>query len=172
MSRLRLNARPSFFGGEKKKNPPTTHMACFWRGLIECLTPHERQHIFKGATTSPERFVQWLVSRNTSTHGITVNGAALSAKEIEENIEAVRSYDGRVHAGYLCSTSDPFLLLFAFVMRVTIEHQFMGHTIRYFHPHASRTVRIASNSGHLWFAGTTPPKPRGIAAPPHRAESR
>lgn len=125
-------------------------MACFWNGLLATLTPHERTHIFRGTPASPAALARWLKSRNTSTHGVTVNGEALSAKAIEENLEAVRCYHGRVHEGYLCSTADPFLLLFAFVMRVTVEHQYMGHLIRYHYPSATRTVRLASNSGHLW----------------------
>ena len=128
-------------------------MTCFWDGILAGLTADEKKQVRAGRPggTPARALAEYLKSVNTVTQGTKVNGRTLTAKEMQENVEWVRSYNSAsTGAGYFCSTSDPFLILSAHVFKVSIDHSYNGSRVLYSPARPTRTIRLASNRNHLW----------------------
>ena len=75
---------------------------------------------------SPLNIIKFLKSNNRKTENVEWQCTELTKKQLAENVNAVRAYKYKsklIMDGYLCSTFDPFLFLFAELMEVTIEHE-------------------------------------------------
>jgi len=123
-------------------------MTCFWDAITSRLTAEERQ---LAGVTSATSLAAYLKGVNTRTPEITWNDESLTPQQMGENMERVRSLDvGGIGGGYDCSTCDPFLFLVAYVFDVDIDHNYMGHVMRYRNTRsAKRTLHFSSNSGHF-----------------------
>ena len=116
-----------------------------WKGLWTCLTPRQRHRVGHNLVQLP----QYLKRRNRVVMECRVNGEVLTPKQMKENLEAVREYDLRtVSHGYLCSCCDPFLILFCAEFHINLEHEYMGHMIRY-DVGGPVTHRVKSNRRHF-----------------------
>lgn len=118
-------------------------MACFWKGLIKALN----------LSTNPTQFVNLLQKNAIKTPNITWNGNKLSNKELEENLEWVKSFNSdRTYDGYFCSTCDPFLLLVCELYGVNIDHQYDGHLIKYRNlKNNLQILKFGSTRSHFYF---------------------
>ena len=100
-------------------------MTCFWNGILSSLINDDFNKI--GVDTKPniKLFIELLKQKNAPTDNILWQNYKLTPKQIEENMEHIKSFDiNTINSGYFCSTCDPFLLLIASVFKVNIEHKY------------------------------------------------
>ncbi len=120
-------------------------MTCFWDGLINGLD----KNIPKPTVTS---FIQHLKNNNTLCYSVNCNGYILSIKFLYECKEAINNYNiNDSNNGYLCSTCDPFLILYSQLYNVNINHKYNGIDILYNNYDSKKTIYFESNLGHFWF---------------------
>ena len=124
-------------------------MSCFWDALIHRLSEYNR--IPRPIT--PFELANFLKSKNRKTCGVLGQGEQLSKKQMVENFEHIQRFDPRsVNNGYDCSTCDPFLLLVSEVFQVNIQHNYMGHPVKYTRRctcHTFPTLTFASSRYHF-----------------------
>ena len=129
-------------------------MSCFWDSLIKSITQDDLNTYFDQNNTriNPHNLVTILKNVNKKTSNILWNNTILTEKMLEENVEAINSYDiNQVQNGYYCSTCDPFLFLLADYLEITIIHNYNNHIMNYSHKNNNRyTIKINSDSGHCW----------------------
>ncbi len=107
-------------------------MTCFWDGLINNLTDDNYKMININYKLTIENFINILKSKNKITKDITWNNNILNQKELEENKQSIDNYDIKDYTnGYLCSTCDPFLLLYSDIFCVNIIHKYNGNDMIY-----------------------------------------
>ncbi len=120
-------------------------MTCFWDGLINGLDNNISKHTVSS-------FIQHLKNNNTLCHRVNCNGYILSIKFLYECKEAIDNYNiNESSNGYLCSTCDPFLILYSQLYNVNINHKYNGVEILYNNYDGKKTIYFESNSGHFWF---------------------
>lgn len=134
-------------------------MSCFWDGLLDALRSNDR--IPSDRVRSASDLVRWMRARNRLVFDVEWNGHMLTKQQVEENYRHVASYDPRtIRSGYLCSTCDPFLFLFATLFRFRIEHRYLKSHVMIYEPIGGdasrlRVARFESDSGHFWFVRPT-----------------
>ena len=134
-------------------------MSCFWIGLINAIDIESFQKLgyTKKDRPSPGEFIQLLKSHVVRTSQVKWNGNSLSAKELDENFEHVKSLNiHSVNQGYDCSSCDPILLLVFQILRRNIEHNYLQkYCMLYQHnnPTTDQPLQFASNAGHFWNVG-------------------
>ena len=129
-------------------------MTCFWDGIINQLRPDDYAKIGFNPPANARELVVLLKCFNQRTPCVRWNGNTLTSKQIEENIEHIRSFDmNSIHNGYDCSICDPFLLLATDLFEVEMRHRYLGlHTMIYqpcVNVAIRRVVRFSSDSGHF-----------------------
>ena len=131
-------------------------MSCFWLGLINAIDSDSFQKLGyqKKNKPTPVEFIQLLKSHVVRTSQVKWNGNSLSAKELDENFEHVKSLKVEsVNQGYDCSCCEPVLLLVCQILRRNIEHKYLQkHCMKYQHidPITDQPLQFASNRGHFW----------------------
>lgn len=127
-------------------------MTCVWQALLAGMPAD----VFEcGRKPTPLLFVKALKLANRATSSVRINGALLRPSELRENEEAVKAFkEDTIHSGYFCSACDPFLILVSDVYRVNITHRFLGSSIEYRTPGATRHIVVQSDSGHMSFVSS------------------
>ena len=129
-------------------------MSCFWDSLIKSISNEDLNSYFDNnkVRTNPHNLATILKNVNRKTVNVLWNDTKLSEKMLEENVEAINSYDiNQVQNGYYCSTCDPFLLLLADYLEITIIHNYNNHIMNYTNKINNRyTIKINSDNGHCW----------------------
>lgn len=118
-------------------------MTCVWDGLIKKLK----------LKTTPASLMTKIQFGNRITKNITVNGVELTDKQKEENYQWIKALSHKSinrGFGYLCSVSDPLLILVAELFNVTIVHQYCSCRIIYTNRTAKKVIHVKSNSEHFW----------------------
>ena len=88
-------------------------MTCFWDGLINSLD-NSNLYLFNNLKPSVSNFIQYLKDNNTLCHSINCNNYILSIKFLYECRDTINNYNINDSSnGYLCSTCDPFLILYS-----------------------------------------------------------
>ena len=130
-------------------------MSCFWNGILQQLTAGDLK-LLELSQKTPQQLVQALKKKVQKTPNVRWNGNPLSEKELDENLEHIRSYNVRtINHGYWCSTCEPFLLLLAELLKVHIHHNYCRAAIHYTFVgdvinDNIRTLKFGSNRGHFW----------------------
>ena len=120
-------------------------MSCFWDSLIKSISNEDLINYFDNnkVRTNPHNLATILKNVNRKTVNVLWNNTTLSEKMLEENVE--------VQNGYYCSTCDPFLLLLADYLEITIIHNYNNHIMNYTNKINNRyTIKINSDNGHCW----------------------
>ena len=129
-------------------------MSCFWDSLIKSISNEDFINYFDNnkVRTNPHNLGTILKNVNRKTVNVLWNDTILTDKMLEENVEAIHSYDiNQVQNGYYCSTCDPFLLLLADYLEITIIHNYNNHIMNYTNKINNRyTIKINSDDGHCW----------------------
>ena len=106
-------------------------MTCFWNGIIDSLTPKERD-ILQIRRPIYKELIPVLKQKNTKPISIKWNGKLLTSKEQNEFVEHIKSYDIKTaRNGYYCSVCDPFLALISHLLEVRIVHNYLGKQMIY-----------------------------------------
>ena len=106
-------------------------MTCFWSGIMESLSPSERDIIGLKRPVYYE-FIALLKKFNTKPNIVKWNGNKFSVKQLEECVEHVKCYDiETARNGYFCSTCDPFLALLSQLLEIRIIHIYLGQKMIY-----------------------------------------
>jgi hypothetical protein len=120
-------------------------MSCVWQGLAEGL------YDSCGVKITEEKLYEFIKKNNQKTPDVFVNDRKLSATNLDENFEHIKSLESdAVVKGYLCSTSDPLLLLVCQIYKVSIQHNYCGVNIKYINQKADKKMFVCSNTGHFW----------------------
>jgi hypothetical protein len=96
-------------------------MTCFWDGIIAGI----RQHRTRLPAPRPEHWtptglVIYLKAQNQLSSNVLYNGEELSSAERQSNFDYILNFDFRsITHGYICSASDPFLLLLGQLTNLT-----------------------------------------------------
>lgn len=134
-------------------------MSCFWNGIISAITIQQFKKVFPTIpprNPTPKELITLLQQHAVKTDQVTWNGQQLSSQELDENLEAITSYDNNVfNQGYLCSACEPFLLLICQLFQFKIIHIYNGVTITYEpqpQPHTTpqQLIKFGSNKSHFW----------------------
>lgn len=122
-------------------------MSCFWIGLLSSLRSLKNNNF-----SSPLSLVQYMKKHNQKTNNIIHQNQDLSVKEKSENFQAIQVYNPQtINQGYWCSTCDPFLLLFAELFTISLEHNYNNHRIVYYNNGAKNIAYFRSNTYHFSF---------------------
>jgi len=133
-------------------------MACFWNACHAKVPAVAQARILDGKAFSPKSFADGIqrMVRDGSGHCTTDHsrwqGQPLQ-KQLRDELRAwLLEYDTTtVNQGKLTSICDPFFLFLSTTFNLTIQHNFMGHTIIYStdDQRPSSTIQFRSNSGHI-----------------------
>jgi hypothetical protein len=130
-------------------------MTCVWDSLIDGIFRDKIIYDeYFDKKPNPYQFVEFVKSKNKMTN-IKVNDNILTEKEKKENFEAIKCFNiGSINQGYLCSTSDPFLILVCEIFGCSIIHKYLNTTIKYEHENPKNNlcnIYICSSRGHMSF---------------------
>jgi hypothetical protein len=129
-------------------------MTCFWDGILNLLTPCEINSAFGlqlKRKPSVKMFIEYLQEHNVPTLHVKHMGQRLSANQIAENQEHIKSIDSsKAGRGYDCSGADPVLLLIAELFDCNITHIYNRVSIYYRKHRAKKTLYFESNTHHFW----------------------
>lgn len=128
-------------------------MACFWQGILERLTPDERQTCGPG----PNELKSYFKRANQPSRRCKWQGSLRTDNELREAVEWIRSDTAGVNQGHDTSTCDPYLCLLVELLGVDVVHHYCGSTIRYEFARGDtsvvpRTLVFRSDRGHFWAA--------------------
>ena len=122
-------------------------MTCVWDSLIKGLQ-YALVNDVQGMT--PVKFVQYLKKHNVPVHNVNVNHNALREQEVEENHKAISELDeNNLMMGYLCSASDPLLILICSLFCVNIRVHFVSTDITYSVPNATHEIILSNSKTHM-----------------------
>ena len=129
-------------------------MTCFWDGIINQLRPEDYARIGFNPPANAHELVILLKHFNRKTPCVRWNDTTLTAKQMEENLEHINSFNSNsIHNGYDCSICDPFLLLVTDLFEVEVRHRYLGvHMMKYqpcINVKTRRVIRFTSDSGHF-----------------------
>ncbi len=128
-------------------------MTCFWDGLIQSLDD-KYYSLFNNNKPDVLTFIQYLKNNNILCYDIYCNNNILSIQFLNECKESINNYDiNSSWNGYLCSTCDPFLILYSQLFKSNINHKYNGYEIKYdnFIYKENKTLYFESNISHFWF---------------------
>lgn len=123
-------------------------MTCVWQSLYAALDASDKRRV--GRMTNLAKYLQ---EHNEKTVGLRVGGLPLSDRELDENYEAVKCFNVRtIGSGYLCSTSDPFLCMFAHHFKIKLTHAWHTRVNIVYEPVGARLMAsVASSRRHMSF---------------------
>jgi len=123
-------------------------MSCFWDSLLNSLTKEDCIKLNLKKKT-PEDLAN-VLKQNSYVNVLTkCQGKSLSKKQLEENKIHINNYNiDSINNGYLCSTCDPFLLLFCELLQIDIHHKYISNWIIYSNGNL-RIIYLKSNKGHI-----------------------
>lgn len=130
-------------------------MTCVWNSIIQGI-PHQflTSKNFR-QKPRPAEFVEYLKENNVFVRDVKVNNGKLSPKLIDENFEAIKSYDvGSIYTGYLCSTCDPFLILICHLFKCNINHNYLNVLIKYESQNPKFIINLRSTNNHMDLASS------------------
>lgn len=123
-------------------------MSCFFDSLTQALTDAELKSV--GIKRSTPALIDALKIRNIVTTGVHWQGKYLNNQEMIENSRHVREYDAKTYnRGYLTSSGDPFLILYAQIFNLEIDFEYCGHMIHIAHVRPVRTVKFKATRTHF-----------------------
>lgn len=131
-------------------------MTCFWDGLLKALHINHFKITFPQFSfrtkPRPREFIALLKYNSVPTQDVMWNGQHLKFRDMKDNFDAIFELDAeRIHNGYLCSISDPYLFLVSQLFMVNIVHNYNGSTMRYtFNGPNYGTLNFQSDRGHFW----------------------
>ena len=128
-------------------------MTCFWNGIIDSLTPQDRDILGLRRPIYRE-LIPLLKTKNKKLSTVKWNNKTFSTKEIEEHYMHIKDYDIQsARRGYLCSICDPFLALISVLLEVRIVHHYLEKRMIYEPQTAKlRGEKIfSSDRGHFKF---------------------
>jgi len=125
-------------------------MTCFWTGIIKNLDEDDLKKMGFGKKPNVHELIHTLKVLNKKDHSVHWNGNPLTNKQKEENFNHINDYDHKTaNHGYLCGTCDPFLILLSDILKIDIEHTFLGNLIHYKND-GHKTYSFGSNRGHFY----------------------
>ena len=126
-------------------------MSCFWDSLIQSISNEDRITFFNN-NLNPIDFAKTLKQKNTLTLNVTWNTENLTTQFLDENKQAIDSYDtNTIYNGYYCSTCEPFLFLICELLNIEIQHNYNNNLMIYKHIKNNRyIIKINSDNGHCW----------------------
>ena len=126
-------------------------MSCFWDSLIQSISNEDKTNFFNN-NLNPNDFAKTLKKKNTLTLNVTWNNENLTTQFLDENKQAIDSYDtNTIYNGYYCSTCEPFLFLLSELLNIEIQHNYNNNLMVYKHTKNNRyTIKINSDNGHCW----------------------
>ena len=105
-------------------------MTCFWTGIIKNLDEDDLKNLGLGKKPDVHKLIHTLKGLNKKENSVHWNGNPLSDKQKDENFHHIKDYKPKsAKNGYLCGTCDPFLILLSEVLKIDIEHTFLGNLI-------------------------------------------
>jgi hypothetical protein len=131
-------------------------MTCVWDSIIQSLTHEERNFIFENRPHNANSLAIWMKINNRPTENVLWNKAKLHENQIKEGVKWIDEINpNNVGNGYDCSVCDPLLLLLAELLKIKIEHVYMGNVMFYEHKTCiRRTVTYTNDRGHFSYTGT------------------
>ena len=106
-------------------------MSCFWDSLIQSISNEDKTNFFNN-NLNPNDFAKTLKKKNTLTLNVTWNNENLTTQFLDENKQAIDSYDtNTIYNGYYCSTCEPFLFLLSELLNIEIQHNYNNNLIYY-----------------------------------------
>ena len=124
-------------------------MTCFWDSILKTLNNSDFL-LFKTPKMQNYEFIKFLKHFNIRTQEIKWNGESLTKKQLDENFDHIKDFDqNTIRNGYDCSTCEPFLFLVCKLFKVSIEHNYLGHTMKYEHPNPKKILHYSSDRGHF-----------------------
>lgn len=135
-------------------------MSCFWDTLGQAIMHPDLADMRKKYNIKDNRdlhakaVAKFFKQHNIPTPNVTWQNTELTMKEMKENYERIHSYNIKeVSNGYLCSTCEPFILLFAELFEASIEHNYVNVIIKYENTKNSRCLlKFGSNKSHIYYA--------------------
>ena len=126
-------------------------MSCFWDSLIQSISNEDKITFFNN-NLNPIDFAKTLKQKNTLTLNVTWNNENLTTQFLDENKQAIDSYDiNTIYNGYYCSTCEPFLFLICELLNIEIQHNYNNNLMIYKHIKNNRyIIKINSDNGHCW----------------------
>jgi hypothetical protein len=126
-------------------------MSCFWDSLIQSISNEDKTNFFNN-NINPIDFAKTLKQKNTLTLNVTWNNENLTTQFLDENKQAIDSYDtNTIYNGYYCSTCEPFLFLLCELLNIEIQHNYNNNLMIYKHIKNNRyIIKINSDNGHCW----------------------
>lgn len=132
-------------------------MSCFWDSLSDAIMHpklaeyRKKYNIQDNKHLHPKAVAKFFKQHNIPTPNTEWQNTKITMKQMKENYEAIHSYNLKtVSDGYLCSTCEPFLYLFAELFEITIEHQYMRSLITYTNTKNScHVVKFRSSNTHI-----------------------
>ena len=129
-------------------------MSCFWNSLLNTIKTEDKDKYFNtfDMNLTPHNLAVILKEINKKTENVLWNNEELTEQQMNENKEAIDNYNkNTVNDGYYCSTCDPFLILLADYLSISIEHNYDGNIMTYKHKKNNRyIIKISSDRGHCW----------------------
>ena len=125
-------------------------MSCFWDALIKHICDKDLINLLNNSI-NPSKLANYLKSNNKIVNTIKINNLELSKKQKTENFEHVKNYNiNSINDGYDCSTSDPFLILIADLLSITIINNFNNIYIKYIPVcHSRYTIYLKNTNNHM-----------------------
>jgi len=148
-------------------------MTCVWDSLIAGI-PLEKKSMVTGKKNNPNKkqnnkqkshrkdtelksFLKYIQQNTKKTNNVSVNDSYLTSKQIDENFRSIQSLcNSDIYNGYLCSTCDPFLILFCELFECSIFHIYINSKIRYNHVNSKFIVYLHSSETHMTHRRTVP----------------
>jgi len=126
-------------------------MSCFWDSLIQSISNEDKMTFFNN-NLNPIDFAKTLKQKNTLTLNVTWNTENLTTQFLDENKQAIDSYDtNTIYNGYYCSSCEPFLFLLCELLNIEIQHNYNNNLMIYKHIKNNRyIIKINSDNGHCW----------------------
>jgi len=126
-------------------------MSCFWDSLIQSISNEDKITFFNN-NLNPIDFAKTLKQKNTLTLNVTWNTENLTTQFLDENKQAIDSYDtNTIYNGYYCSSCEPFLFLLCELLNIEIQHNYNNNLMIYKHIKNNRyIIKINSDNGHCW----------------------
>ena len=123
-------------------------MSCFWDSLTQALTNEELKVLeIKRNTLELIKIIKIV---NKLTPNVLWQGKSLSPKEMKENHEHVKNYDSKTYnQGYMTSSADPFLILFAELFGWNITFNYNHNRINIKHKKPIRSVFFRASRSHF-----------------------
>ena len=107
-------------------------MTCFWNGIMRPLSKTDKGILGLNHNHNIYALIDRFKYLNCKTTGMKYQNIQLSNKQLDENMEHIKTYKkSSAPQGYLCSPCDPFLFLLSFLLKRSIKFNYCGNNILY-----------------------------------------